>query len=337
MSSFVITWLWASHTCFMLAIYIHVSCISSFNPHDSQSNEIEHQKLLTTTNQRQDRLCASNLHELIKIKKTIAIISQKCTFAKNATEKSKLFLSFLFTINSSESKVIWLLWQLNSRQTHDSKASHCSSLLKSEIITSHCLFEFEANQKSERKRKRYQEMKTSQYLSQKRLRSNINDNSSSTEININSSSINISDSQSLADINGNQLNSQFETWLQEKNYSTEYFDSDNQIWENIKVDTSARKLDVEKMTQLLIEKKKFAVDLHREALKVNIIASMKTIDDKNVIYKSSSYAQDLEFKKKELFVRVTRGHYRRWRAALSKIVKHDINDFLRYTFSRWFI
>lgn len=211
-------------------------------------------------------------------------------------KEANYFLPSPPTTNPPEPKVIWLLWRPNSRQANESKASHCSPPPKPEAITPPCPSEPEANQKSERKRKRYQEVEASQYLPQKRLRLDTNDNPPSTEININPPPTNINGSRPLADINGNQLNPQFGTWLQGGSYPAEYFDSGSQTWEDIKADTSARRLDAEKMAQPLVGKKKSAADLRRQALEANIVAPTETIDDKSVVYRSPGYAQDLELK-----------------------------------------
>lgn len=128
------------------------------------------------------------------------------------------------------------------------------------------------------------------------MRLDTNDNPPSTEININPPPTNINGSRPLADINGNQLNPQFGTWLQGGSYPAEYFDSGSQTWEDIKANTSARRLDAEKMAQPLVGKKKSAADLRRQALEANIVAPTETIDDKSVVYRSPGYAQDLELK-----------------------------------------
>lgn len=211
-------------------------------------------------------------------------------------KETNYFLSSPPTTNPPESKVIWLLWRPNSRQANESKVSHCSPPPKPEANTSPCPSEPEANQKSERKRIRYQEVEASQYLPQKRLRPDTNGNPPPTETNINPPATNINGSRPLADTNGNQLNPQFETWLRGGSYPAEYFDSGSQTWEDIKADTSARRLDVAEMTQPFLEKKKSATDLRREALKANIVAPTETIDDKSVVYRSPGYAQDLELK-----------------------------------------
>lgn len=106
----------------------------------------------------------------------------------------------------------------------------------------------------------------------------------------------INGSRPLTDTNGDQPNPQFETWLQGGSYPAEYFDSGSQTWEDIKADTSARRLDAEKTAQPLIGKKKSAADLRRQALEANIIAPTETIDDKSAVYRSPGYAQDLELK-----------------------------------------
>ena len=139
-------------------------------------------------------------------------------------------------------------------------------------------------------------MEAFQYLPQKRLRSGTNGNSPPTEININPPQVDINGSRPLADTNGDQPNSQFETWLQGGSYPAEYFDAGSQTWEDIKADTSARRLDAIEMPQVFIGKKKSLADLRREALKANIVAPTETIDDKSVVYRSPDYAQDLELK-----------------------------------------
>lgn len=183
-----------------------------------------------------------------------------------------------------------------SRQANESKASHCSPPPKPEAITPPCLPEPEANQKSERKRKRYQEVEASQYLPQKSLRPDTNGNQPPTEININPPPTNINGGRPLADTNGDQLNPLFGTWLQGGSYPAEYFDSGSQTWEDIKADTLARRLDAEEMAQPLVGKKKSAADIRRQMLEDNIVAPTETIDDKSVVYKSPGYALELELK-----------------------------------------
>lgn len=178
-------------------------------------------------------------------------------------KEANYFLPSTPITNPPEPKVIWLLWRPKSHQANESKASHCSPPPKPEAITPPCLPEPEANQKSKRRRKRYQEVEASQYLPQKRLRPDTTGNPPPTEINVNPPPTNINGSRPLADTNGDQLNPLFGAWLQGGSYPAAYFDPGIQTWEDIKADTSARRFDAEKMVRPLIGKNKSAADLCR--------------------------------------------------------------------------
>lgn len=139
-------------------------------------------------------------------------------------------------------------------------------------------------------------MEASQYLPQKRLRRDTNGHPPPTDVNINPPPIDINGSRPLTDTNGDQPNPRFEIWLQGGSYPAEYFDSGSQTWEDIKADTSARRLDAVKIPQHITGRKKTAAALRREALEAGFVAPTETIDDKSAVYRSPGYELELEIK-----------------------------------------
>ncbi|KAL9120227.1 MAG: hypothetical protein Q9187_003218, partial [Circinaria calcarea] len=129
-------------------------------------------------------------------------------------------------------------------------------------------YESEANPKPEQKRERSQEVEAPQEgPSEKRLRADSKDN--------------------------NRNSHRVENWLRGGTWPQEYFESGDQTWQDIKADTLARGSEADRMTNLLLARKKSTASLRRQALEASIVAPTEKTEDKSLPYRSAGYETEL--------------------------------------------